>query len=631
MTNINSSDSPTHEYAHLLTGISGDPGVYLMKDASGKIIYVGKARNLRKRLTSYFNRPEHPDAKTAVLVKKIASIETIMTATENEALILESTLIKKHRPRYNVILKDDKRYPSLRMDIKSSYPNLTVVRKIGRDGALYFGPYTSPSAVYQTLKIINKTFRLRKCKDRMFKTRTRPCLNYQIGSCLGPCCLEVDSEAYQEMVREVVLFLKGRTPDLVAKLKKEMHTAAAEREYEKAAEIRDKLFAIEKTLEKQIVVMPDFQDRDVVAIARSPADAIVTILFVRAGHLMDSRNFHFSETLAADAELVESFIQQYYERASHIPDEILVSTAFEGMDVIQQWLAELKKAKVEVVRPQKGPKVHLIHMAEQNARNELKQLVEDRLNDQSLLERLQKQLHLAKLPERIECFDNSHIQGAQPVSAMVVYEQTRPKKSDYRKYHIKTVTEPDDYATMAEVLKRRYGKGEDSAPFPDLLMVDGGKGQLGIAMAVLEELSLSDRFDVIGIAKKDEQKGETQDKIYKPGRMNPVNLDRDGGLLLFLQRIRDEAHRFVITFHRSRRGAAATRSVLDTIPGVGPKRKQALLKHFGSIKAIRTASIEALAQAPGMNRKTAEMIWSRISVPQAEGDENPGDSQIVSS
>jgi excinuclease ABC subunit C len=270
-------------------------------------------------------------------------------------------------------------------------------------------------------------------------------------------------------------------------------------------------------------------------------------------------------------------------------------------------------------------------MAEQNARNELKQLVEDRLNDQSLLERLQKQLHLAKLPERIECFDNSHIQGAQPVSAMVVYEQTRPKKSDYRKYHIKTVTEPDDYATMAEVLKRRYGKGEDSAPFPDLLMVDGGKGQLGIAMAVLEELSLSDRFDVIGIAKKDEQKGETQDKIYKPGRMNPVNLDRDGGLLLFLQRIRDEAHRFVITFHRSRRGAAATRSVLDTIPGVGPKRKQALLKHFGSIKAIRTASIEALAQAPGMNRKTAEMIWSRISVPQAEGDENPGDSQIVSS
>jgi excinuclease ABC subunit C len=609
---------PSHEYSHLLIGISVDPGVYLMKDAAGKIIYVGKARNIKKRLTSYFNRPEHPDPKTAVLVKKIASIDTIITATENEALILESTLIKQHRPRYNVILKDDKRYPSLRMDIKSPYPSLTVVRKISRDGALYFGPYTSPSAVYQTLKIINKTFQLRKCKDRMFKIRTRPCINYQMGSCLGPCCLAVDTERYQDMVREVALFLKGRTPDLVAKLKQDMTAAAAKREYERAAEIRDKLFAIEKTLEKQIVVMPDFLDRDVVAFARSPADAIVTILFVRAGHLMDSRNFHFSETLATDAELIGSFIQQFYERTTHIPDEILVSVFFEDMGVIQEWLTDLKKTKVDVLWPQKGPKVHLIHMAEQNAGNELKNLVEDRLSDQNLLLRLQKQLNLSRLPERIECFDNSHIGGTQPVSAMVVFEQTRPKKSDYRKYRIKTVSEPDDYATMAEVLKRRYGKGEDAAPFPDLLMVDGGKGQLSIAVSVLDELNLSGRFDVIGIAKKDELKGETQDKIYKPGRMNPVNLDREGGLLLFLQRIRDEAHRFVITFHRSRRGAAAIRSVLDGIPGVGPKRKQALLKHFGSVKAIRAASLDALSQAPGMNRKTAEMIRSRLSISSTE-------------
>ena len=613
-------ESSSQEYSQLLAGVSVDPGVYLMKDAAGKIIYVGKARNLKKRLNSYFNRPEHADTKTAVLVKKIASIETIITATENEALILESTLIKKHRPRYNVILKDDKRYPSLRMDIKSAYPSLTVVRKINRDGALYFGPYTSPPAVYQTLKVINKTFRLRKCKDRMFKVRTRPCLNYQIGSCLGPCCLTVEPERYQEMVREVVLFLKGRTPDLVAKLKQDMHAAAAERQYELAAEIRDKLFAIEKTLEKQIVVMPDFQDRDVIAFSRSPADVIVTILFVRAGHLVGSRNFHFSETLASDAELIGSFIQQFYEQTTHIPDEILVSAAFDGMDVIQEWLTDLKKTKVEVLLPQKGPKVHLIHMAEQNAGNELRQLIEDRMNDQSLLQRLQKQLNLARLPERIECFDNSNISGTQPVSAMVVFEQTRPKKSDYRKYRIKTVSEPDDYATMAEVLKRRYGKGDGSAPFPDLLMVDGGKGQLGIAVSVLEELNLSGRFDVVGIAKKDDIKGETQDKIYKPGRMNPVNLDRDGSLLLFLQRIRDEAHRFVITFHRARRGAAAIRSALDAIPGVGPKRKQALLKHFGSVKAIRAASLDDLSQAPGMNRKTAEMIRSRLSIPLTEDE-----------
>ncbi len=318
--------------------------------------------------------------------------------------------------------------------------------------------------------------------------------------------------------------------------------------------------------------------------------------------------------------MIGSFIQQFYEQTTHIPDEILVSAVFDDMNMIQEWLTGLKKAKVDVILPQRGPKAHLTHMAEQNAANELKNLIEDRLSDQTLLQRLQKQLSLARLPVRIECFDNSNISGTQPVSGMVVFEQTRPKKSDYRKYRIKTVSEPDDYATMAEVLKRRYGRGDDAAPFPDLLMIDGGKGQLGIAVTVLEELNLSSRFDVIGIAKKDDLKGETQDKIYKPGRLNPLNLDRDGNLLLFLQRIRDEAHRFVITYHRSRRGAAAIRSVLDSIPGVGPKRKQALLKHYGSIKAIRAASLDDLSRAPGMNRKTAEIVLSRLSNPLTEGE-----------
>lgn len=611
--NTHPSETSPLDTTQLLAGVPVDPGVYLMKDASGKIIYVGKAANLKKRLSSYFNRPEHPDTKTAVLVKKIAAIETIITATENEALILESTLIKKHRPRYNVILKDDKRYPSLRMDIKTPFPYLTVVRKISRDGALYFGPFTSPSAVYQTLKIINKTFKLRKCKDRMFRSRTRPCLNYQIGSCLGPCCLPVDADRYQEMVREVVLFLKGRTPDLVAKLKQDMNAAAKERQYELAAEIRDKLFAIEKTLEKQIVVMTDFSDRDVIGLARSPADAVVTILFVRAGHLTGSRNFHFSEILASDAELIGSFVQQFYEQATHIPDEILVEAPFDGMDVLQEWLTDLRKSRVEVLRPQRGPKLHLVHMAGQNAGNELKNLIEERLSDQTLLERLQKLLNLTRLPERIECFDNSNISGTQPVSAMVVFEKGRPKKSEYRKYRVQTVSEPDDYATMAEVLKRRYGKGDGSAPYPDLLMVDGGKGQLGIAVSLLEDLSMTGRFDVIGIAKKDEQKGETRDKIYKPGRLNPVNLDRDAGLLLFLQRVRDEAHRFVITYHRSRRGAAAVRSKLDAIPGIGPRRKQALLKHFGSMRAVRSASVEDLMKVPGMSRNSAETVFTTLS------------------
>ena len=604
----------------LLDGIPSNPGVYQMKDSSGKVIYVGKARNLKKRVASYFNRPDHADMKTTVLVRKIAAIDTIITSTENEALLLESTLIKQYRPRYNVILKDDKRYPSLRMDLSKPYPNLTVVRKVVRDGALYFGPYTSPPAVYQTLKIINKTFRLRKCRDQVFRTRTRPCLNYQMGLCLGPCCLAVDSERYAEMVQEVILFLKGRTPDLIRKLKQEMNVAAAERQYELAAEIRDKLIAMETTLEKQVVAISDCMDRDVIGFARSAADAVITVLRVRAGLLVGSRNFYVSETLAADEELSGACIQQFYEQNNDIPEEILTPVLPDGLEAIQQFLESLKPGrKVVVATPQRGPKVRLVEMAMQNAANELERRSKERIGEASLLERLQQKLHLSRLPLRIECFDNSNISGTRPVSAMVVFEQGKPQKSDYRRYRITTVQGPDDYASMAEVLKRRYGKGAESEPFPDLLMVDGGKGQLGIDVSVLGELNLTGRFDVIGIAKKNEEKGETQDKLYKPGRLNPLNIDREGGLLLLLQRIRDEAHRFAITYHRVRRAAASVRSALDAITGIGPKRKQKLLKHFGSVRAIRTASIEELCQVPGINPKIAETIQNVLSIPLTEG------------
>ncbi len=604
----------------LLSGIPANPGVYQMKDSSGKVIYVGKARNLKKRVTSYFNRPEHADMKTTVLVRKIAAIETIVTSTENEALLLESTLIKQYRPRYNVILKDDKRYPSLRMDLSTPYPNLTVVRKVVRDGALYFGPYTSPPAVYQTLKIINKTFKLRKCRDRVFRTRTRPCLNYQMGLCLGPCCMAVDAERYAEMVREVVLFLKGRTPDLIRKLKQEMNAAAAERRYELAAEIRDKLFAMETTLEKQVVATSDFVDRDVIGFARSAEDAVITVLKVRGGLLVGSRHFYVSETLAADEELSGACIQQFYEQNDDIPEEILTPVLPEGLEAIQQFLEGLKPdGRVAVVMPQRGPKVNLVRMAVQNAENELERRTQERIGDISLLERLRQKLRLSRLPVRIECFDNSNISGTRPVSAMVVFEQGKPKKSDYRRYRITTVEGPDDYASMAEVLRRRYGKGADSEPFPDILMVDGGKGQLGIAVSVLAELNLTGHFDVIGIAKKNEEKGETQDKLYRPGRLNPLNIEREGGLLLLLQRIRDEAHRFAITYHRARRAAASVHSVLDAIAGIGPKRKQKLLRRFGGIRAIREASIEDLCRIPGINPKIAETIQNALSIPLTDG------------
>lgn len=587
---------------------SSGPGVYLMKDEKGKVIYVGKAKNLKKRLASYFQRPELPDMKTAVLVRRIADFETILTATENEALVLESNLIKHYSPRYNVILKDGKRYPSLRMDISRPFPNLTLVRKTQKDGALYFGPYTASGAVNRTLKILNRHFQLRKCKDNVFKNRSRPCLNYQIGTCLGPCCMAVKKEVYDEIVNEVILFLKGRTPDLIRKIKADMASAAEKQEYEKAAALRDKMFAIEKILEKQIVVASDFMDRDVLGLAENPVMTIITCFFVRRGYLIGSRHFRFSETLSAKGEIISAFIRQYYEKACFIPQEILVPHLPESVPLLENRLGEWKGAKVRILQPQRGEKASLKDMAAHNAREELRRRIEAAASGEELARNLQKRLKSRHPLRRIECFDNSSLSGSSPVSAMVVFENGSPLKSAYRKYIIRTVAGQDDYASMAEVLKRRYGKGEKSRPWPDLLMVDGGKGQLNIAAAVLAELGMQGSFDLIGIAKKNEKQGEKEDKIYQPGRANPVNFSREPELLLFLQRIRDEAHRFVINFHRKQRGKKSLVSALDNIPGIGPQRKKALLRHFGSIKKIRAASSEELENVPGISKKLAETL-----------------------
>lgn len=596
-----------------LTRVPSEPGVYLMKDAGGKVIYVGKARNLKKRLISYFANSKQLDMKTEVLVKKVSTFETIITGTEKEALILESNLIKRHRPRYNVILKDDKRYPSLRLDIKSPYPNLTIVRKIENNGAKYFGPFASSQAVRQTLKMINKTFKLRKCKTKTFKNRSRPCLNYQMGICLAPCCLDVDKTAYNETVKEVALFLKGRTPDLIKKIKKEMISAAKVQDYERAAVLRDKMFALEKTLEKQVSVTTDFKDRDVIAIARSFESSLIMMLFVRGGYLLGTRHFYFTETMSTDAEMIGTFIRQYYEKTHFVPKEILVPIFLEDAPLLEDWLCNIKGAKVSIMCPQRAEKARLVKMAVQNAENELKDHLSSIAADMDVLARLQKRLQMDRIPGRIECFDNSNISGTEAVSSMVVFEKGKPEKSSYRKYKIKTVKEHDDYAYMAEVLKRRYGKGEKSKPYPDLLMVDGGKGQLNIAVSVIKELNLEEDFEIIGIAKKDEKKGETEDKIYKTKRANPVIFGREGDLLHFLQRIRDEAHRFAISFHRKRRTKKSMRSALDPIPGIGKKRKETLFKHFGSIKKIREATIEELSTLPGMNRNVAESVKKYMS------------------
>ena len=485
-----------------LTEVTTEPGCYLMRDAAGTVIYVGKARNLKKRLTSYFKDAGPADIKTAVLVKKIHAFETIITRSEKEALILESTLIKKHRPRYNVVLKDDKRYPSLRLDQTDDYPHLVVVRKINNDGALYFGPFASAQAVRQTLKIINKTFKLRKCSDREFKTRSRPCLHYQMDACLAPCCLGVDQGQYGRIVREVVLFLKGRTPDLIRQLKAHMDSAAQQQQYERAADLRDKIYALERTLEKQVAVTTDFKDRDVIALARDAQMSVIVIFNVRGGFLLGTQKHQFDATLSTDSEIMESFLRQYYEKAVFIPKEVLISQCLPDSALLQDWLTAVKGQNVGLRQPQRGEKTRLVHMARRNAANELENAKKARSAHMDLLARLQKKLGLAHPPRRIECFDNSNLGGTEAVAAMVVFQDGRPKKSSYRKYIIKTVDKPDDYAYMAEVLKRRYGQPSDANPLPDLLMVDGGRGQLSIALDIVRRMDLVGKVAIAAIAKK---------------------------------------------------------------------------------------------------------------------------------
>ena len=579
-----------------------------MKDEQGKILYVGKAGNLKNRLTTYFTSFNRLDTKTFMLVIKIDTFETILTATANEALILESNLIKRHYPRYNVILKDDKRYPFLRLNKKDPFPRLQIVRRVKKDGAFYFGPYTSGMAVQRTLKFIHKTFKLRKCKTQKVQNRSRPCINYQMGTCLAPCCMKVDQQVYGEIVKEVILFLKGRTPALLKHIKTRMFEAANALEYEKASVFRDKLQSLEAILEKQISVTTDFKDRDVLAITGSIDCFVLTLLIVRGGFLMGSRHFHFNETLFFEPALMESFIRQYYEKKTFIPSEILVSHLPEDLLLLTELLSDLKEKKITIICPQRGEKADLIKMARQNAVSELQRVITINATSEDLLRRLKKSLKMKTIPWRIECFDNSNLGGSQPVAGMVVFEKGRPQKQLYRKYIIKTVKIPDDYAYMKEILSRRYGRGAESKPFPDLLMVDGGKGQLNIALSVIRELDLEGEFAIIGIAKKNKDKGEITDKIYKPLRANPVNFGNQGDLLLYLQRVRDEAHRFAISFHRQRRNKKTLESSLDSVSGVGKKRKAMLLKHFGSIKKIRAATHEELSIVPGISPKIARAI-----------------------
>lgn len=589
------------------------PGVYLMKNTRGRIIYVGKAKNLKKRLAAYFAKKEQQDPKTAALIDTIKDFEIIITASDHEAFILESNFIKEHNPKYNVILKDGKNYPLLRIDMNKTYPNIEKVRKIKEDQALYFGPYSSSSSMNRTVKQIQKIFKLRQCKDTQFKNRSRPCLNFQIKACLGLCCNDVDETAYKKQMQDAILFLKGKSGQVIQKLHQEMMTYSKAQAYEKAAQTRDTISAVKRVMEKQVVVSSDMKDRDIVTCAAGQGSAVITLMMVRSGCLIDTAHYHFEQGLKKSDEILSAFLLQYYRHHQFLPPFILVNQDMEEMDALAQIFSEKRGKKVVIHQPVRGEKRHLVVMAEKNGMQELNKKVQREKEQQAAVIMLQKLLKMDDPPSRIECFDNSNLSGQDPVSAMVIFQDGRPFKKGYRKFIIRDLDFQDDYACMFQVLERRFSKTDDEMPFPDLLVVDGGKGQLSMALAVIRELDLETQFSVAGLAKKNEAKGETQDKIYIPGRANPLNTHHFEKALYLLQQIRDEAHRFAITFQRNRREKRAGLSGLDSIPGIGPKRRRLLLRHFKGTSRIKKATVEELASLPGISRELATKIHLNLN------------------
>ncbi len=606
-----------------LDTLPSGPGVYLMKDATGNILYVGKGKDLRKRVFSYFREKEHQSPKTRVLVSKISDVEFILTGSEKEALILESNLIKRHRPRYNVLLRDDKRYLVLRLDPKEEYPRLSLVRRIRKDGAHYFGPYASANAVRQTLKVLHGMFPLRQCSGTKFRQRARPCLNHQMGRCLGLCVGAISPEEYGPVVEEAVLFLKGRTQDLHEKLRQEMERAADRLEFEKAAMYRDRLNAVEKTLEKQLMVSARFRDQDVVGTHEAGDNLGLAVLFVRGGRMVGSRCFVFKKPQSSSSEVVRAFILQYYEAGKPIPEELLISEPLVEQELLAEWLSDLKGKRVGVRLPQRGEGRQLLAMAAHNAANYLRSEMTRATDPMPALDRLRQRLGLESIPHRLECIDISNFRGKFPVGSLVVFRDGEPDKSAYRRYRIKTVDRIDDTAMMAEVLDRRFTDVRKEQVLPDLLVVDGGKAQLNQALAVLRELELADLVPVVALAKKPKTTTQAEangtDRLYLPGRKNPLELKKDPPLLFLLSRLRDEAHRFAISYYQKRHRKQTLRSRLDEIRGIGPKRRRDLILHFGSVKRLAEAQVEEISQVPGISHTLADSIYTALREDEQAG------------
>jgi excinuclease ABC subunit C len=596
------------------------PGVYLMRDKGGKVIYVGKAKDLRSRVRAYF-RSGDGRSQVAFLMRRVADVETLVTANEKEALILENNLIKQYKPRYNIRLKDDKSYLSIKINVKHPWPRIVATRKIVKDGGRYFGPYSSAVAVRETLDIIEKHFLLRNCTEYNFKNRARPCLQYQIKRCLAPCVLPVDPKEYQENLRQATLFIEGKRQELAEELKRRMEERAETLEFEAAAKIRDQLQAIEKTVEKQRMVSHWGADQDIFGLYREGGFIEVQILFVRQGKLTGNQAYSFEDLEFSDEEVIESLLTQFYQGDRFVPEEVLLPVEVEDRAIREEMLSERKGRNVSVLCPQRGDKRQLVEMAAQNARQSFfERHDQDKAREKMLVE-LQERLRLKHFPQRIECYDISNIQGAHAVGSMVTFFNGEPDKNRYRHYRIRTVSADsggNDFAMMYEVLKRRFSRGVEEGDLPDLVVVDGGKGQLGMALLALGELNVRD-IDVVGLAKMRVQRAarsaeieRLEERVFLPGQSNPVVLKRNSNALFLLQRVRDEAHRFAITYHQKLRVKQTLYSALEKIPGVGGARKRALLRAFGSVKRIEQASLEELLKVPSINEKVAQEILDTL-------------------
>jgi excinuclease ABC subunit C len=596
-----------------LSSIPTRPGVYLMKGEADEVLYVGKAVNLHNRVRSYFHASAVHTPKVQRLAESTTDLDFFVTDSELEALILECNLIKKHRPRYNVRLKDDKRYPYIKITWQEDYPRVQIVRRMQRDGARYFGPYASSSAMRQTLDLLRRIFPYLTCKRKITGTDDRACLYYHIKRCLGPCIGAVSKEEYRDMMSQVCLFLQGKGGEIVDSLRQRMESAAERMEFERAASLRDQLSAVEQVVEQQRVVSASPVDQDAIAFARQDSEVCAQVFFVRGGKLVGHEYFLMEGGDGVDAEeILASFLKQFYDHAALVPPEILLPVGVEDGETIARWLTDKRGGKVSLRVPRRGQKRRLLEMVEENARETLGHLMakERAEKDKSLaaLADLQDRLGLDAPPMRIEAYDISNIQGVAATGSMVVFVEGMPAKSEYRRFKIRAIQRPDDYAMIEEMLRRRFARARVTdatasgswAQLPELIVVDGGKGQLNTALEVLSAYELDD-VPAVGLAK-------AREEVFKPEQSEPIALPLDSPGLQLLQRVRDEAHRFAISYHQGLRRQQSLSSVLEEIPGIGAKRRRALLKRFGSLEGIREASLDDLSSVEGMNRSLAARV-----------------------